>query len=282
MLNVSMSRMLKGLVHEIRPLPVIAALTAVYTAFLLAGISYNSAVVLFLLDVFLVLYTVHLLDTYEDYFIRKEDEHKKFTFAHGGSGLLGKNTLIVGAVLSSIGFLIVTIYLSVAAGPVFFLLSLSAWLIGVTYSKYLSKSIPFAMIAHPVGVFLAMLAAYYLQELVIDMKILAFSVPIFFLFLASRAWLDLADVNTDRRSEKPSFAIKLGLSTAKGLAFVFLLVGLFLSLVNSFSSMSVVGILIVLVPSYYGFRKDPKIGVHYVLGGVYLFILIQAALLLLK
>ncbi len=282
-----MSRMLKGLVYELRPLPLLATLTAVYLAFLLAGVSYNSTVVLFLLDIFFVLYAVHLLDTYEDYFIRKEDEYKEFTVAHGSSGLLDKNTLIIGAVLSSFGFLIVTFYLLMIAESTFFLLIFPVWVIGVTYSKYLSKIIPSALIAHPLGVFLSMLAAYYLHKGVIDMKILIFSSPLFLLFLSSRAWLDLADVDTDKRSGKSNFAIKLGLSNAKVLAFAFLCMGLFLSLFNSFFGMSfsfifIVEVFIVFISAYYGFRKEPKVGIYYILGAVYLFMLFQAAFLLLK
>lgn len=282
-----MSQMLKGLVCELRPLPLMATLTAVYLAFLLAGVSDNSVVVLFLLDVFFVLYSVHFLDTYEDYFIRKEDEYKEFTVAHGSSGLLDKNTLIMGTVLSSFGFLVLTFYLSMRSDSTFFLLILPAWVISLTYSKYLSKIIPFALIAHPLGLFLTMLAAYYLHKGVIDMKILTFSSPLLFLFLSSRAWLDLADVDTDKRSGKSNFAIKLGLPNAKVLAFTFLILGLLLSIINSFFStsfsfISIVEVLIVFIPAYYGFRKEPKVGIYYVLGAVYLFMLFKGALLLLK
>lgn len=269
-----MKRMLRGLLKEIRPLPVIATLTAIYFAFLLAKTVISPAIPLLFLSTFFLLYTVHFLDTYEDNYIRNEDRFKTFKFAHGASGLLKKNELIWGAALSSLLFLAVVTYISLQSGPIFLLLNIFAYVIGVSYSRYLSKNIAASVVAYPLGVLLVMSSAYLLASGTIDIKFAEYSIPVFLVLAASRIWLDLADEGTDKKTGKPNISSCFGMNAAKKLAFLFLVAGMVIVYFQSFSWL-------LLLPFLFfcrGFMLRPDKGINYIMSGIYMFLIIEIAL----
>ncbi len=265
-------RLLKGLMIELRPLPVIAILLSVYLAFLHAGVPLSAPILLYLLGAFFLLYTVHLLDTYEDSYVRKEDGFKAFTFAHGSNDLK-KEELLAGALISSLIFF--AIILSLQGGVPFLLLNLAGYLLGISYSRYLSRNVLLSLLATPTGVALAMIGVYMLATGGAGLGILAFSAPFFLLFLGASAWMDMADSDTDRRTGKPNLYLSLGAGPAKSLGLASLLGGLVATAISYPSLQYLLPLAALSLVFCRGFLLKPRKGIYYVMAGVFLYLLVR-------
>ncbi len=270
-----MERLVRGLLIELRPLPVIATLTAVFFAFLLTDASFTHSIFLFLASIFFILYATHFLDTYEDHYVRKEDQYKTFLFAHGASGILTKNELLFGASVSSVGFFIITLYLSRTAGLVLFFLSFASYLIGVLYSRYISKNAFLSLLAYPIALLLAMNGIYFLALSFIDPKPTIHFSSIFLLFLGTRIWMDMADMETDKKGGKPNVSSMFGKSKVKKIGFLILLAGIAIAsfLYNSLIYFLLLASLVFLF--YHAYQLEPRKGIRQVLFGVFAFLVIQ-------
>ncbi len=276
-----MHRLILGLLKEIRALPVIATLTALYFAFSLANVPITSQILLYFVGVFFLLYTVHFLDTYEDEFITKEDSYKTFLFAHGSSGLLKKEELITGAAVSSMSFFVILSCLSFSAGLMFFMINFFAYLIGISYSKYLSKNLFSSLLSYSTGLVLCMFAMYLLASGKFDLKILVYSIPIFLLFTGSKTSMDIADLETDKKTKKPNIGLAIGTSNAKKLVLIMLILGLLLTLNYSISVINIILVLLFLLFFYYCISLKPEKSTSFVTAGVFLFLVFQILLYLL-
>ncbi len=270
-----MKRLLYGLAKETRPLPVIATLAVVYLAFLTAGAGYGLNEVLFFIDVFFCLYTVHFIDTYVDFYVRKEDKFKTFGFAHGASGILKKNELIAGAILSSAIFLALHAYLSLSAGFVFFILMSIVYFIGISYSHYISRNSAISVAAYPFCLALAMSAVYTMVSGVFGFRFIGLVIPVFLLFLGSRAWMDIADSDTDKKTGKPNFSLAIGKRNSKLLVLLLLASGLAVSVIGAFSATRFFAAAIMFLVFYRGFSLEPKTGSKYIMPGVFAFVVLQ-------
>jgi len=273
-----MERILKGLAAELRPLPLVATLTAVIFACLLAGNLPSMQALLYIASIFFLLITVHALDTYEDHYVTKEDAFKKFAIAHGSNGLLSKEELLSAAAICSAAFIGIIAYLSMQSGPIFFLLSIAAYMIAVSYSRYLSRQPVISLLSYPSGLILAMSAAYLLGNGLIGSTIISYEIPIFLLFLGASVWIAIVDVETDRISGKQNLGLWLGIDRSKTLALAFFISGLLVSVLLSYSFVSLLSAVLLAILFYRATGLPPQKGVRTILACVFAFVLLQIIL----
>lgn len=265
-------RTIQGLIQELRPLPVLATFGALFLSFVLAG-NIPSDGLLFFAMTFFLLYAIHFLDTYEDAFVRKEDAHKTFHFAHGSTGTLTKNELLMGAILSSIIFLVLLFFVAQGKMILFPVLVLSGYVLGVLYSPVLSKNLITSLLVPPVGVVLGMASAFVLAGGMDWGSISPFMVSVFLLLLGGKAWMDIADQDADNFTKRDNVALLWGEPRAGLLARGAIMCGLLLSLVRTDSWGHHIGIVIIALLFFRGFSMSAKRGVHWIMPAIFLFLL---------
>ena len=226
---------------------------------------------------FFLLYAVHFLDTYEDAFVRKEDEHKTFHFAHGSNGTLTKNEVLAGAILSSIVFLILLFFIAQGEPVLFHVLVLGGYVLGVLYSPFLSKNLVTSLLIPPVGVILGMASAFLLAGGMNWDLFTSFAISVFLLMLGGKAWMDIADQDADAFTKRDNIALLWGEKNARLLAHGTILAGFLLSLMRTHSWGHHIGIVIIALLFFRGFSMTAKRGTHWIMPAIFLFLIWEIA-----
>lgn len=219
-----MHRVFVGLVKEIRPLPLVMALAPLVLSLLITH-TFPPETGLFFTCTFFLLYTVHLLDTYEDAFVRKEDSHKHFKLGHGSEGELTESEVKIAALISSLIFFLLLWGLVQTTSFLFLVIVLVGFGIGVLYSSFFSKYLLTSLLIPPLDVVLGMAAAFLLARGTTWSEWSLVASAIFFLMLGAKAWLDIADKETDAKTQRKNIALVWGEKKARKFALGCLLLG---------------------------------------------------------
>src|SRR5712692_5543397 len=136
---MKINNLIKGLLIEIRPLPTVAAITAGLIGFLLAkpSILPLTQVLLFSAAIFIIMLTVHIHDTYVDYYIRGEDKAYDFGLLDSSNNLISIRQMKIILTVTSIAYFLIIALLSLNGGAVFVALATLGWIIGLLYTPYL-------------------------------------------------------------------------------------------------------------------------------------------------
>lgn len=272
-----MRRVVRGLVQELRILPVLATFASLFLAFFVAG-GVPLQYVLFLSCAFFLLYTVHFLDTLEDAFFRKEDAHKTFLFAHGSADTLNKGELLAFAGISSLIFFVLLAMLIPFSHPFVFPLVLLGYFLGILYSPVFSKRLFTSLLVPPLGVLVGMLSAFFFAGGTSWVLILSCAVPVFFLMLGGKAWMDAADKETDAHTGRENIALMWGEKRTRLFSAGCVCLGLVLSLFYSFSLIHLAGLVVLFFIFKKGFSLPAKEGIPIIMPAIFLYLVLEIAL----
>ena len=242
-----------GLLKETRPLPVIATLIAINSTALTTK-QINADLIYYSISIFFLLYAVHCLDTIEDRFIRKEDQLKTTSFAHGSQGELTRNDLQLASNIALFCFSLITIILTTKIGLIFLTLNLVAFLIAITYSNYLSKNLLTGIISPSLGVAISMFSALVITNTPLTLPAISYICSVFLLMLTCKITLDCLDTQIDKTTNKPNLANAIGTHNTRKLTLVIQLTALLIYLATNYSEINLITITLLLaifVMSYF-------------------------------
>jgi len=265
-------KVLKGYLIEIRPLPMIAALTGGLIGFAFAHEFSLNLLFPFLFSIFLALFSAHLKDTYVDYYVYKEDVIYRFGRFDSSYGLLSKNNLVNGILFSTVVFSLLTIYLT-SFRNFYLIFGILGLLLSLTYSDKLSKNPVGACIGYPLGVSLALIGGYYLQTSMLNPIVITFSL-ILLLFLSSGKIIeDMIDMKHDKFFNKNTIPVLLGFKKNK--IFGYMLAYLSLIMIATFSllfltELNLIGVLLSFVTIFYSSKLKVEKGIYIFVAGIYI------------
>ncbi len=274
-----MNNLAKGLLIETRPLPTIASITAGLIGFLLAKpatLPLNQ-VLLFSLALFIIMLTVHIHDTYIDYYIRGEDKTYDFGLLDSSNNLISKQQMKVILTLTSASYFLIIAFLSTSGGAVFILLATLGWIVGLLYTPYLDRNPILSSFSYPFGMLLAVLGSAYLVEQAFSLVTLLYAFALMLSLGGAKIVEDLIDMQHDPDYGKATVATRLGFSRAKIIGYVTVFIGLGLLGVASLTGLLpgniLVGILMGGCIAAVSFRLPPIRGVYVLVAGLYIVML---------
>jgi len=237
-------RLLRGLVYEIRPLPMGAALLA---ALLGVRVAHGELALAFpfLALVFLGLYAGHLLDSYVDYELRHEPKLVYLGIFEDSGGLLAGRELLAATAVSLVAF--ATLLASVAhAGLAFVLVALSGAAIAVAYAPLLDRNPVTVSLAYPVGVVAAFLGGALWATPSPDPRLALFALVLATYLVGGKIVSDEIDLASDAAMGKRTAQVALGRARARRLGHALCVAGLAvataLALTGVASLVSLVGV----------------------------------------
>jgi len=277
---MKINNLAKGLLIEIRPLPTVAAITAGLIGFLLAkpSILPLTQVLLFFLAIFLIMLTVHIHDTYIDYYIRGEDKIYDFGLLDSSNNLISIRQMKTVLTVTSATYFLVIAFLTVkGGGAVFAALATLGWIIGLLYTPYLDKNPILSSFSYPFGMLLTILGAAYLIQQTFKPAILFYATALMLCLGGAKMVEDLIDMAHDPDYGKATIATRMGFDAAKkiGYAIVFSGLGLlgFASLTGFIPPFIILGTLIGGAVAAFSYRLPPIRGVYLLVAGLYVVML---------
>ncbi len=274
-----MNNLAKGLLIEIRPLPTIAAITAGLIGFLLAKPASLplTQILLFSLAVFLIMLTVHIHDTYIDYYIRGEDKVFDFGLLDSSKNLISLQQMKVVLTLTSAAYFVIIAVLSVNGGPVFFTLAALGWIVGLLYTPYLDQNPLLSSFSYPFGMLLAIIGASYLVERAFSPGILLYASALMLSLGGAKMVEDLIDMEHDPEFGKATIATRFGFNAGKKIGYTTVFFGLGLlgvaSLLGLIPSSVLFGIIGGGGVAAFSYRFSPVRSVYILVAGLYVVML---------
>lgn len=270
-----MKNLVKGLLIEVRPLPTVAAITAGIVGFLLSGAHplNTSQILLYSAAIFLVMLTVHIHDTYVDYYVRGEDKIYDFGLLDSSNDLISKQQMKLVILLASTGYFLLTALLSIAGGLIFASLATIGWAVGLLYTPYLDRNPILSSFTYPFGMMLTIIGASYLARNSLSLIILFYSFALMLCLGGAKIVEDLIDMEHDPVFGKATVATRLGFERAKRAGYAIVLLGLSLlayaSITNLLPATILVGVAIAGVTAACSYRLKPIRGVYILVAGLY-------------
>ena len=219
----------KGLLAEIRPIPMSLMLLTTLLGGLFAAIQHSSfnpkIMFLVILNAFLFLYVAHCNDTFYDI---KKGEYEKERKLHAirmeensylprwGFGpeipdapLLKPDIYLHTIILCSLLGTALMIYISLQIRFFYSALAIVGLILALTYSAGLDRVPALGDTMWEVGVIFALFCGYYSQRLVLDLPIVIFSLPLFISLIGIKALDSYYDIPTDNKTEKITLPVYL-------------------------------------------------------------------------
>ncbi len=277
--RIKINNLAKGLLIEIRPLPTVAAITAGLIGFLLAkpATLLSTQVLLFSLAVFLIMLTVHIHDTYIDYYIRGEDKAYDFGLLDSSNNLISINQMKIILTLTSTAYFAIIALLALGGGIVFIALATLGWIIGFLYTPYLDKNPILSSFSYPFGMLLTIVGAAYLTQQAFKSSVIVYAFALMLALGGAKVVEDLIDMEHDPDFGKATVATRMGFKKAKKIGYTIVFAGLGLlalaSLTGLIPSLIIIGILIGGTIAALSYRLPPIRGVYLLVAGLYVVML---------
>lgn len=277
---MKINNLAKGLLIEIRPLPTVAAITAGLIGFLLAKppILPLTQVLLFSLAIFLIMLTVHIHDTYIDYYIRGEDRVYDFGLLDSSNNLISIHQMKIILTITSAAYFLIIALLALRGGVVFIALATIGWIIGLLYTPYLDKNPILSSFSYPFGMLLTILGAAYLIHQTFTPSILFYAIALMLSLGGAKMVEDLIDMSHDTDFGKATIATRLGFNAAKKIGYAIVFSGLALlglaSLAGFIPPFVVIGTIVGGTIAAVSYRLPPIRGVYLLVAGLYVVMLL--------
>ncbi len=274
-----MNNLAKGLLIEIRPLPTIAAITAGLIGFLLAKpvTLPITQMLIFSFAIFLIMLTVHIHDTYVDYYIRGEDKVYDFGLLDSSNNLISIKQMKAILTLTSTGYFLIIALLALNGGVVFVALATLGWIIGLLYTPILDKNPILSSFSYPFGMLLTILGASYLVQQTFNFAILFYAFALMLSLGGAKMVEDLIDMEHDPDFGKATIATRMGFHAAKKIGYIIAFSGLGLigiaSLAQLIPPFVILGTLIGGAVAAFSYRLPPIRGVYLLVAGLYIVML---------
>lgn len=197
-----------ALASQVKPAFMTPALAASAYGALLAGDAAPGPAGVHVVATFLALYTAHVKDSLVDFYGRDEDEFIRLT--RGGCRLA-----IAGA---GVGFAGCLAALWLVGGPVPTLLTLPLWPLGFLHAPWLDRHPVGTSADYAVGVSLVVLGGYAAQAGDLGPVALSVAVTILPAVAAGAILADVVDVEGDRRLDKRTVPVVVGVGRGRGVA----------------------------------------------------------------
>lgn len=198
----------RGLVYEIRPLPMLAALLCAWIGVRLAGGGLGGAWPLLAL-VFLGLYAGHLVDSFVDYEVRREPKFVYLGVFEDSGGLLPGRVLLGATALSAVAFALI-LSLARPAGPLFYVVALMGLAVAVSYSPLLDRNAVTVSLSYPGGVVLALLGGFLIPAPSLTLQAGALALVIGVFLAGGKIVSDQIDYESDLAMGKVTVPVALG------------------------------------------------------------------------
>ncbi len=227
---MSARRFVAGLLYEVRPLPMAAALLTV-----LLGVGWAQgglrgvppSVGPLLGSVFFGLYTAHLMDTYVDVVLRGDSTPSDYPwYFRDSSGLLAPvryPALVAGSAALCVVFALPA---SSAGGPAVALLLGGALALALTYAPFVDRTTLGVSLGYPLGMAAVLLASFLSVDGTLDAPFLVLVAALVVALSGTKIRSDVIDVEDDRRVNKRTVAVVLGAPRAERLGYGLALAGL--------------------------------------------------------
>jgi 1,4-dihydroxy-2-naphthoate octaprenyltransferase len=277
---MKINNLAKGLLIEIRPLPTIAAITAGLIGFLLSKPSTLplTQVLLFSTAVFIIMLTVHIHDTYVDYYIRGEDKVYDFGLLDSSNNLISIRQMKIILTITSTAYFFIIALLTLRGGAVFAVLATLGWITGLLYTPYLDKNPILSSFSYPFGMLLTIIGAAYLIQQTFKPAILLYATALMLSLGGAKIVEDLIDMAHDPDFGKATVATRLGFNKAKKIGYTTVFVGLALLALASLTSLIppfiMIGILIGGAVAAFSYHLPPIRGVYILVAGLYVVMLV--------
>lgn len=274
--GVIMNNLAKGLLIEIRPLPTVAAITAGLIGFILTR-PLNppvTQILLFSAAIFLIMLTVHLHDTYVDYYIRGEDKLYDFGLLDSSNNLISARQMKVILTLTSTTYFLIIAFLSKTGGIIFLTLATLGWIIGLLYTPYLDRNPILSSFSYPFGMLLTIVGASYLAQQTFNTAILLYASALMLSLGGAKIVEDLIDMGHDPDFGKATIATRLGFNAAKRIGYATVFAGLGLlglaSLIRLLPTFIIYGTVLGGAVAALSYRLPPIRGVYILVAGLYI------------
>lgn len=275
----------KALLIEIRPLPmalaILAALFGAVLGYAAYGVKYSNLII-HVVNVAVILYSAHLVDTYNDMKNRSEYQRgykRRFLLdSHDPSRVVNLNPrhyLYAMACTYPVAIVLTAILMN-ETGSTYGLLALTGLVLSAAYGCGLDRVLLIGDIAWEFGVILAFMGGFYVIALTITPEILVMVLLLMPILFGAKILDAEPDIDVDREAipRKNSIPVKLGLKNSHRLAYGLIIVPviiLFL-LVPAINPTLVWPLLIALVLVIASYRYPAEKGVYFVAGGIMLFL----------
>lgn len=274
----------KALLIEIRPIPMAMAILAALFGAVLGyayGVKYSN-IIIHVANVAVILYTAHLVDTYNDMKNRSEYQRgykrRILLDSHDPSKVINLNPrhyLYAMACTYPVA-LILTAILMNETGSTYGLLALTGLVLSAAYGCGLDRLFLLGDIAWEAGVILAFMGGFYVIAQTITPQILVMVILLMPILFGAKILDSEPDIDVDREAtpRKNSIPVKLGLKNSHRLAYaaiIFPVIILFL-LVPAINPTLIYPLLIALALVFASYRYPAEKGVYYVAAGICLFL----------
>lgn len=219
-------QIIKGYILEIRtPAMLVALLTAILgsSAATMAGLfpmNYTT-VILHVFNVFTILYMSHLVDTLNDKFNRHEYGHGYETrFGDAGKQPLTKRHFEVGAIISLIIGIGLTIYLTQQTGLLYMGIAAFGIVLALAYGSGLDKIFLLGDFAWELGVVFSLWGGFYVQAGSLETPIILMALMVLPALTGFKIVDALPDIEPDNHAGKNTIPVKLGFGKANTLAYI--------------------------------------------------------------
>lgn len=273
----------KALLIEIRPIPMAMAILAALFGAVLGyayGVKY-STLIIHVANVAVILYTSHLVDTYND-LNRKEYQRgyrrRWLLDSHDPSRVITLNPrhyLYAMACTYPVA-LILTAILMNETGSTYGLLALTGLVLSAAYGCGLDRVLVLGDIAWEAGVILAFVGGFYVIAQTITAQIFVMVILLMPILFGAKILDAEPDIDVDREAtpRKNSIPVKLGLKNSHRLAYgaiIFPVIILFF-LVPAINPTLIWPLLIALLLVIASYRTPAEKGVYYVAAGIMTFL----------
>ena len=274
----------KALLIEIRPLPMAMAILASFfgavIGFQVIGVKYP-LLLIHVVNVVVILYSSHLVDTYRD--LRKGEyqlgyKPRFLLDAHDPERVITLNprhylyamlvTYPVALILSGI--------LIVETGLIYLILAACGLLLSVGYSSGLDRVFILGDLAWDMGVVLSFAGGFYVTTQTITPEIVVMSLILLPILCGVKIIDAEPDVAVDSRSQprKTTIPVKLGLKWSHRLAYLLMIppVLLLMLLTPALHPTLIYPLLIALVLILFSYRYPAEKGIYFIACGIILFL----------
>jgi len=275
----------KALLIELRPLPMIlvilAALFGAVLAHQVVGIKYPTLFI-HVANVAVILYSAHLVDTYNDLKKREEyqrgykrrilfDSHDPEKIIH-----LNMNHYVYAMICTYLVTIILSGILVVETGLFYIALAFMMISLSVSYSFGLDRIFLLGDLAWELGVILAFIGGFYVTSFTITPEIIIMVLVLLPILLGAKILDAEPDYQIDLESSprKNSIPVKIGLKWSHRLAYILMIIPIILLgfMVPTLHLTLIIPILIALGLVIVSYRYPAEKGIYFVSGAIILFL----------
>lgn len=275
----------KALLIELRPIPmalaILSCLFGAVLAFQLVGIRYP-LLLIHTANVAVILYSAHLVDTYNDYGKRQEYQRgykqRKLLDGHNSEQIINLNpkhylyamlvTYPIAIILSGI--------LVIETGIIYLILAISGLILSATYGSGLDRILILGDLAWDMGIVLAFMGGFYVVAKILTPEIIVMSI----ILLPILCGVKIIDAEPDREIDADSQPVKrttpvvLGLKWSHRLAYILMIAPLILLMFTAptLHYSLIVPLIIATGVILYSYHYPPEKAMYFIASAIILFL----------